>query len=68
MTVRDIHGSTQKAAQGHLPARQCETNPATAGKRCRDCRYVQIVFSIICGLGDFRTSKNATCAKWAPKR
>lgn len=69
MTTRDRHhGAQQRAAQGHLRARQCETNPATAGKRCWDCRYLQVVFSTICGLGDFRTSKNATCLKWMPRR
>lgn len=68
MTVRDIHGSMQKTAQGHIRATDFPSTPANAGKRCRNCRYVAIVFRATCSLGDFATTKNATCAKWAPKR
>lgn len=58
-------GTERKKAQGHQRGKDCtQNNP----QRCRNCRYLAIVFRSMCSLGDFATTKNATCSKWLPKR
>lgn len=61
-------GTERKQAQGHIRATNFPSTPANVHKRCRDCRYIAIVFRPMCSLGDFATTKNATCSKWTAKR
>ncbi len=63
--ISSDHSAERKKAAGYIRAKACSKHHA---QRCRNCRYLAIVFRPMCSLGDFATTKNATCSKWMPKR
>lgn len=64
-SVASDRGTERKKAAGHVRAKACTKHHA---QRCRHCRYLAVVFRASCSLGDFATTKNATCSKWTAKR
>lgn len=65
--MSEAHDALQREAQRWQRGFQRTAPKSAALRACSSCRYLAIVFQPRCGLGDFRTFRNACCSQWGPK-
>jgi len=62
-----MHVAAAGLAQGYIAARKADAALKPVGRRCCWCRHGADVFRIRCSLGDFVTTKLASCDHWEPR-